>query len=95
MATPRPPRTGRKGFGPIIAELERLLGGGRREAPPIERPAPNHPRRPRRERAARPCSWPGLAAMLVVGMIGAYFVFKPAPAPKAVELAKTIFDAHR
>ena len=32
----------------------------------------------------------GLAALLVIGMIGGYFAFKPAAAPKMVELAKTI-----
>jgi serine/threonine-protein kinase len=78
-----------QGFGPIIVEIERLLGGGQREAPPIERqPEPPAPPAPRKSRT--PLLVAGLAAMLVVGMIGAYFVFKPAPAPKVVELAKVI-----
>jgi len=76
-----------QGFGPIIADIERLLGGGQREAPPIERrPEPPAPPAPRKSRT--PLVVAGLAAMLVVGMIGAYFVFKPTP--KVAELAKAI-----
>jgi len=77
-----------QGFAPIIAELERMLGGSQREAPATQL----QPVAPAPPKSRTPAIVAGLAAMLVIGMIGAYFVLKPKPAPPpaVVELAKTI-----
>jgi len=75
-----------QGFAPIIAELERLIGGRPAEASAGQRRP--EAAAPQKSRTAAIVA--ALAAMLIIGMIGAYFVFKPAPAPKIVELAQTI-----
>jgi serine/threonine-protein kinase len=75
-----------QGFAPIIAELERMIGGRPVEAPPGQR----QPEAAAPAKSRTPAIVAGLAAMLIIGMIGAYFVFKPAPTPKIVELARTI-----
>jgi serine/threonine-protein kinase len=75
-----------QGFAPIVADLERMIAelsgttqataGGPASAAPTGIP--------------RSALLAGLAAMLVIGMVGGYFALKPVAAPKAVELAKTI-----
>ena len=75
-----------QGFAPIIADLERMIADLSGETPAVERrldsPAPSGTR--------RSALLAGLAAMLLMGMIGGYFALKPTAAPKTVELAKTI-----
>ena len=81
MAAERP-----QGFGPIVADLERMiaeLSGATQAA----EPAP-----PASAGIRRSMLLTGLAAMMIIGMVGGYFALKPKPAstPQAVELAKTI-----
>ena len=75
-----------QGFAPIIADLERMIAELSGESPAAERP----PASPAPAGIRRPVLLAGLAVLLVVGMVGGYFAFKPAAAPKAAELAKTI-----
>jgi len=75
-----------QGFPPIIADLERMIAelSGETQA------AASQPASPAPRRTRTPVLLAGLAALLVIGMIGGYLAFKPAAAPKVVELAKTI-----
>jgi serine/threonine-protein kinase len=75
-----------QGFAPIIADLERMMAELSGETPAAER----RPASPPPPGIRRSVLLAGLAALLAVGMIGGYFAFKPAAAPKALELAKTI-----
>jgi serine/threonine protein kinase len=75
-----------QGFAPIIADLERMIASLSGETPAAERPAASPA--PRKNRT--PVLLAGLAVLLAIGMIGGYFAFKPAAAPKVVELPKTI-----
>ncbi len=85
MAAERP-----QGFGSIIADLERMIA----ELSGATQLAERQPAPPTPSKSRTPMIVAGLAAMMVVGMIGGYFVLKPAhvpaPVPKAVELPKTI-----
>jgi len=75
-----------QGFGPIIADLERMLAGIEGETQLLERPAASAPPAPSRRNMALLVA--GVAGELALG-IGGYFAMKPG-APKKPELAKTI-----
>jgi serine/threonine-protein kinase len=75
-----------QGFAPIIADLERMVA----ELSGETKAAEGQPVSPAPGKTRRPVLMAGLAAMLVIGMIGAYFALKPAAAPKVVQLASTI-----
>ena len=74
-----------QGFAPIIADLERMIGELSGATQAASQPASEAPRK-----ARTPLLMAALVATLVIGMIGAYFAFKPTAAPKAAELAGTI-----
>ena len=75
-----------QGFAPIIADLERMIA----ELSGETKAAEGQPVSPAPRKTRTPVLMAGLAGMLVIGMIGAYFALKPAAGPKVVELASTI-----
>ncbi|MGO9228806.1 MAG: bifunctional serine/threonine-protein kinase/formylglycine-generating enzyme family protein [Bryobacteraceae bacterium] len=85
MAAERP-----QGFGPIVADLERMIA----ELSGATRVAERQPAPPEPPKSRMPLIVAGLAAMMAIGMIGGYFALKPAhtpaPPPKAMELPKTL-----
>ena len=76
-----------QGFGPIVAELERLIAAVDGETRLVEQPSPSAPKSPTR---MNPALIAGGAALVLALLIGGYFALRPAAAPKTVELAKSI-----
>jgi serine/threonine-protein kinase len=74
-----------QGFAPIIASLERMIADLSGDAPVAQRP----PASPAPARIRPVMLLAGLAVLLALG-IGGYFALRPAAAPKAPELSRTI-----